>query len=214
MVRHIKNLLLVSVFLLFSQELLRAQPTVGVLQSSDQVSDGYLLFGPINSKNTYLIDACGRVVNQWHSAFENRLSAYLSEEGWLIRAGGTRANGVRKSVVEILDWDSRVLWSFSPDSIFGLRHHDIELLPNGNILLLVEDRRSAEEVRNAGGITSAPFITSEQILEIQPELENGAVDIVWRWKAWDHLVQDHDSTLSNFGQVLISPGKLISIISA
>lgn len=187
---------------------MQAQPTVGVLASGEQVSDGYILFGPINSKSTYLIDACGQVVNQWSSAYENRLSAYLSEEGRLIRAGGTRQNGVRKSIVEILDWDSRVLWSFSPDSIFGLRHHDIELLPNGNILLLVEDRKSGEEVRSAGGITNAPFITSEQILEVRPDLEDGSAHIVWSWKAWDHLVQDQDSSISNFGEISSNPEKI------
>lgn len=208
MVRCIKNLLAILIFLLFSQESLRAQPTVGVLESRNGVSDGYVLFGPINSKNTYLIDVCGRIVNQWQSAYENRLVAYLSKEGRLIRAGGTRQNGVRKSVVEILDWESRVLWSFSPDTFFGLRHHDIELLPNGNLLLLVEDRKSGEEVRSVGGITNAPFITSEQILEVRPDLVNGAAEIVWRWKAWDHLVQDQDSAISNFAKVSGSPDKI------
>ena len=63
-------------------------------------------------------------------------------------------------------------------------------------------------MRSAGGITNAPFITSEQILEVRPDIENGTVDIVWCWKAWDHLVQDQDSTLSNFAQVSSAPGKI------
>ena len=43
------------------------------------------------------------------------------------------------------------------------------------------------------------------ILELAPDGDGGA-NVVWEWHAWDHLVQDLDSTLSNFGVVSDNPG--------
>ncbi|MFA6681428.1 MAG: aryl-sulfate sulfotransferase [Sphaerochaeta sp.] len=33
-------------------------------------------------------------------------------------------------------------------------------------------------------------------------------DIVWEWHVWDHLMQDHDIALDNYGDVAGNPGKI------
>ncbi|MBK9982169.1 MAG: T9SS type A sorting domain-containing protein [Saprospiraceae bacterium] len=43
-------------------------------------------------------------------------------------------------------------------------------------------------------------VWSEKIIELQPIGTNSA-NIIWEWKAWDHLVQDFDNTKDNFGAV-------------
>ena len=67
-------------------------------------------------------------------------------------------------IVEMLDWNSNVIWSHSVSSTHGRQHHDIELLPNGNILLIVWDNRTDTEVIQAGSSTINPDINSEQIV--------------------------------------------------
>ena len=111
-------------------------------------------------------------------------------------------------IIEMLDWNSTVIWSHSVSSTHGRQHHDIELLPNGNILLIVWDNRTQAEVIQAGGTTTNVSINSEQIVEIQPDLTNGTATVVWEWRAWDHLVQDADPTKDNFDVVGNRPERI------
>lgn len=37
------------------------------------------------------------------------------------------------------------------------------------------------------------------IIELQPD-GKGSADIVWQWSLWDHLVQDHDESKSNYAE--------------
>ena len=58
-----------------------AQQTVGLFTTSPEAFDGYTLFGPQNSKETYLIDNCGEKVHSWSSNYFPGLSSYLLEDG-------------------------------------------------------------------------------------------------------------------------------------
>ncbi|RZJ32915.1 MAG: hypothetical protein EOO51_15340, partial [Flavobacterium sp.] len=45
--------------------------TIGLLQHDSQsLDDGYVLFAPLMSTTTYLIDKCGRQVKTWNSAYK------------------------------------------------------------------------------------------------------------------------------------------------
>jgi hypothetical protein len=46
---------------------------------------GYTLIAPMNSTSTYLIDTDGRVVHEWKSKYAPALSAFLLEDGHLLR---------------------------------------------------------------------------------------------------------------------------------
>ena len=50
---------------------------------------------------------------------------------------------------------------------------------------------------------------SDMIFELQPDGAGGAT-VVWQWDAWDHLIQDFDSNVDNFGVVADHP-ELIDI---
>ena len=45
-----------------------AQRTLGLLNYQIPNTSGYVLFAPITSTNTYLIDKCGEKIHQWSSA--------------------------------------------------------------------------------------------------------------------------------------------------
>ena len=53
--------------------------------NTDESFNGYTLFSPINSTNTYLIDNCGYLINSWTSSYTPGLSVYLLEDGSLLR---------------------------------------------------------------------------------------------------------------------------------
>src|SRR5262245_36753241 len=48
---------------------------------------GYTLVAPLLSTRTYLVDMQGRVVHKWDSDYAAGQTAYLLENGHLIRAG-------------------------------------------------------------------------------------------------------------------------------
>lgn len=185
-----------------------AQQTVGLFSNTPDALDGYTLFAPVDSRTTYLIDNCGQMVHSWESAYRPGLSCYLLENGILLRTGRISGMGNGSGIVEMIDWDGEVIWSHSVRATHGRQHHDVELLPNGNILLIVWDERSQAEVIQAGSTTQNQFINSEQIVEIQPDLDQGGASVVWEWKAWDHLIQDVDATKDNFGTISDHPEKI------
>ena len=123
------------------------EQTVGVFVYEENVYDGYTLFSP--SKQTYLIDNCGNVINQWTSQYRPGLAVYLLEDGLLLRTNRVNNNDVFSGggiggALEKLDWSSNVIWSYSYNSVNYHQHHDIEVLPNGNILILAWERKTAE----------------------------------------------------------------------
>ena len=185
-----------------------SQQTVGLFQTSELAFDGYTLFSPQHSKITYLIDNCGEKIHSWSSDFLPGLSSYLLENGVLLRTGRQQGMGGGSGIVEMIDWDGNVVWSYSAISDYGRQHHDVEYLPNGNILLIVWDNRSQAEVEQTGSSTTNNAINSEQIIEIQPNLETGETSVVWEWKAWDHLIQNQDETKDNFGVVSENPERI------
>ncbi|HIA36062.1 MAG TPA: YHYH protein [Flavobacteriales bacterium] len=203
----IKNHILFSIFLLISPWIF-SQQTIGLFLNSPESFNGYTLFGPQDSKETYLIDNCGEKVHSWTSQYKPGLSSYLLEDGTLLRTGRIIGMGGGSGIVEMLDWNSNVIWSHSVSSTHGRQHHDIELLPNGNILLIVWDNRSQAEVTQAGSSTSNAYINSEQIIEIQPDIINGGASVVWEWKAWDHLIQDADVAKDHYGVIADHPERV------
>jgi hypothetical protein len=85
-------------------------------------------------------------------------------------------------------------------------------LPNGNVLLVVSDRKTAEECLAAGRrpeMTGDSYLIPDSIVEIKPTGKSTG-QVVWEWHLWDHLVQDFDKTKANFGNVAQHP-ELVNI---
>jgi hypothetical protein len=205
----VSNTIFVILMVLFT-ELSSAQQTVGLFLNSSASYDGYTLFSPINSKNTYLINNCGQKVHSWTSAYKPGQSVYLLENGILLRTGNIGnsvfgTTGGAGGIIEMIDWESKVIWSYTISSATECQHHDIKYLPNGNILALVWDLKTKAEATAAGRTTSGTTLWSEKVIEIKPDLVNGGGSVVWDWKVWDHLVQDQNQAQSNYGSVSASP---------
>jgi hypothetical protein len=182
-------------------------PTVGLIYNDNTQSySGYTLFAPNTSKFTYLIDNEGRLVHQWESEYVPGLSAYLLEDGHLLRSAAIESADPGVSITggfQKINWDGDVIWEY----YYGTQHHDIEAMPNGNVLMVVNDRQTKNAAIQAGrdpSLIDGANIRSLSILEIVytgPTTGN----IVWQWNAWEHLIQDFDNTKDNFGVVAEHP---------
>ena len=184
-----------------------SQKTVGVIDLTDDAYDGYTLIIPVSNTSTYLIDNCGRVINTWKSNYAAGLMAYLLEDGRLIRAGRTASQfgaGGGGGVIEIYSWEGELEWSYFYSDDRVQQHHDIEVLPNGNILFIAWVKLNDDEIRNLGRqdayIDYNRGFWSEQVVEIKP-IGTDDAEIVWEWYSHDHYIQDIDSTRNNYGIV-------------
>ncbi|MEZ4918891.1 MAG: aryl-sulfate sulfotransferase [Saprospiraceae bacterium] len=191
-------------------QLLHAQQTVGLFQNDSSSLNGYTLFAPNNSNTTFLIDNCGKEINRWVNTTPPGLSAYLLENGNLLRTGriaGSFNGGGRGGRVELRSWEGDLLWTFDLSTSTNQLHHDIRLLPNGNILMLAWDKISQADAiqagRNPSTVTTAG-LWLEKIIEVHPEPNDGAT-IVWEWRLADHLIQEFDASKDNYGVVADHP---------
>ncbi len=109
--------------------------------------------------------------------------------------------------VERRNWNGDLLWEFEYASGGVLSHHDIEVLPNGNILMIAwEDKTKAQAIaegRNPSYL-SGPIFRPDHVIEVEPSGTNTGT-IVWEWHLWDHLIQDYDPSAPNYGVVADHP---------
>ncbi len=199
---------IVTQILLFTVVALHAQ-TVGFFSQTPASQEGYVLFAPISSNNTYLIDKCGRQVHTWMSAYKPGQSVYLLGDGTLLRPGNKNnaifTAGGAGGIVERYDWSGAILWSYSISGPTQCQHHDVCQLPNGNILAIVWELKSTVEAVAAGRNPAllGTSLWSEKIVELQPS--GASANIVWEWQVWDHLVQDFDAAKLGFDTVANHP---------
>ena len=157
-----------------------------------QTWPGYTLFTPFLKRVQYLINNCGEVVHQWQSDAFVTHAVYLMEDGRLFRMHPDR--------IQIANWEGSIDFEFvNPEGSF---HHDACILPNGNLLVQTNIRRTDNEAIEAGRLPQfmpGNGVLEEQIWEINPNLNGG--EVVWRWSLWDHVIQDQDTGKANYGQV-------------
>ncbi len=193
-----------------------AEDTTGLLEHTSGASPGYNLFSPLDGAGSYLMDNEGRVVHTWESPYRSNIS-YLLDNGNLMRTttfgnggnghffGGGAGHGI-----EELTWDGERVWEFTYSSEDYLMHHDIEPMPNGNVLAIAWERRTVEEALAAGREPDQlgdDGLWPLHIIEVAPTRPKGG-DIVWEWHAWDHLIQDFDPEKANYGDVAAHPERI------
>jgi hypothetical protein len=193
--------------------------TVGVLTyDKEETFDGYNLIYPNFQSDVFLIDNCGQVIHRWTDEESNRPgnSAYILNDGTLLKTKrpssspvSSFSNGGAGGIIELRSWDNDIIWSKTILDSLERAHHDIEPMPNGNILVIAWERIFKEELIAAGRDTTLIpnfELWPDFIREYNPYNDS----IVWEWHAWDHIVQDFDATKENYGIVSEHP-ELIDI---
>lgn len=172
-----------------------------------QAFQGYTLFSPSNSRNSYLIDMNNNIVHTWTHNRGGGYSYYLLEDGTLLRSAGSTNSSINgggaTGIVQRVAWDGTVLWEYTYSTSTYRSHHDICPMPNGNVLLIAWEVKTAAQALQAG-LNRNVVIWPDHIIEVQPVGTSGG-NIVWRWHAWDHLIQNYDATKINYGVVADHP---------
>ena len=187
----------------------------GLLVNTPDATPGYVLFAPLLSGTTYLIDGDGMVVHTWEGTHAPGASVYLLDNGHLLRTARewevpVFKGGGQGSRIQEFTWDGKLVWDFALADEQRLLHHDIEPLPDGHVLAIAWEQKSAEASRRAGrrpDLTPQKGLWPDVVLELDP-LPPDDARIVWSWHMWDHLIQAHDPNAANYGDPAMVPHRI------
>lgn len=177
----------------------------GLIQSSDGIADGYVMYAVPNSPFVNLINRKGEVVHQWKGNY-GVMNAYLQDDGALVQAAEDPdypvfGEGGPYGRIQKITWDGKMLWDFEYANEDHIVHHDFSVMPNGNILAIAYEVMPYD-VAIANGrkpeltVADGPWL--EKIIEIEPQGAHGG-RIVWEWHLWNHLIQNNDAAKANYG---------------
>lgn len=174
--------------------------------SFSQEFEGYALYNEQNNRTAYLVDADGDIVHTWSCDVACNYAVLLKENGNIMRGGvysSNRINGAAVGgMVQEIDPNGDVVWEFIYSNEEHVSHHDITLMPNGNVLLTAWEVKTASEME-AAGYTGNDDRWVTHFIEVAQDGTGGK--IVWEWHMFDHLIQDADPTKDNYGVVKDHP---------
>lgn len=200
-----------------SETTLESQAT-GLIRKTDGAYEGYTLVAPLRSTTTFLLDMQGAIVHRWKSELPPGNAAYLLEDGSLLRCGRVDnerfSGGGQGGRIQLFSWEGELLWDHQLSDATQLAHHDIQPLPNGNVLAIVWELVEPDELLSKGRRFEAiqeAGLWPDRVIELAPrptEADLGGAEVVWEWRAWDHLVQDENEQAADFGVVSEQPGRI------
>jgi hypothetical protein len=183
--------------------LFAASVAVSSLAAAQQVMPGLRLYQPLGSQQTTLVDATGTVVHTWPGG--SNVIAQMAADGSIVRGmtNPTIPVGGATGRLQRLAFDGTLLWDMQVDGPDYYMHHDLELMPNGNVLVIAWDAQTRADAIAAGrdpSLVTGPVWYPDSVLELQPT-GPATYDIVWKWDLAEHLIQDFDATKANYGVV-------------
>jgi hypothetical protein len=178
-----------------------------ISSSKAQTFNGYALYNLLNNNTTYLIDKDGNIAHSWSLSLAGSYAVQLKEDGNLLRSGvygSNQMNGAAISgIIQEFDPSGNIVWQYVYSTSSHVSHHDITLMPNGNVMLIAWEVKTATELTQAGydGASSDKWPT--HFIEVQQNGTGG--EIVWEWHMWDHMIQDYNASKDNYGVVADNP---------
>ena len=151
--------------------------------------DGLTLYQTFNGTTTFLIDGSGTVVHSWLGTTPPALSQYLLPDGDMLRTRNiTGGGGGVGGGIERMSYGGLAEWQFTFLTPTLTPHHDIEVLPNGNVLMIVweEVGRRGRRDRLKGAIPAtvqAPSFDSRRDLRDRCRSGRRPGAVVWEWHA-------------------------------
>ena len=187
---------------------------LGLAVNDPKALPGYTLLSTMNSKSIYLLDNEGRVVHTWKPETTSialllpaaRTATCCAPRTWGAARRSFGGGPAPLGRVQEFTWDGEIVWDYTFFNDKQLPHHDICKMPNGNVLMIVWDKKNVDECIAAGRKKElvSKYLLPDSIIEVKPTGKTSG-EVVWEWHLWDHLIQDHDSTKANFGVVADHP---------
>ena len=149
----------------------------GLLLNTPDARPGYVYFAPLLSDTTYLIETVsGAVVRTWESELVPSAFVYLLDNGHLLRGGRDLeapvfSGGGQGGRIQEFGWEGDLVWDYRFASEEHLLHHDVAVMPNGNILAIAWEAKSREETQQKGlrpEMTPEDGVWPDMILELEP----------------------------------------------
>ena len=160
-----------------------------------EVNDGLVLISDFTAESVVLINTDNNIVNSWEINDFNFFRSYLTPDSILVAI--SKSGNI--PVLQKYTWDGSALWTYIFEEGECIMHHEQVILPNGNILAICKETIIAEE-----NIYSNENISMDKIIEIEP-LANNQANIIWEWRFYDHLIQDYNSEIPNYGTIANNP---------
>ena len=170
--------------------------------------DGITLFS--KGINSYLINNNYDFIKIWDHPERSVGTSYLNKERSIIvqlrseEHNFGSSHGPIGGIFKKIDFNDQIIWEFLYYSNSYHPHHDFQPLPNGNLLVICWEKKTPSEVENFGRIQINDEFWPLKIVELMP-LGLNDVEVVWEWHLWDHLIQDVDPDLPNYGDVSEHP---------
>ena len=176
---------------------------------SEKSRAGVVLVNDAGANRVYLMSKdTGTLLYEWDLGFDIGNDVELLPDGRVLASlavdNTSFSFGGYGGKVQIIEPDGTVSWDYDVNTDQELSHHDVEMLPNGNVLIIVWDARTYEESVARGYSGDQPFVYTERLIEVNPTNSQ----IVWEWDSWDHLIQDADPDKANFGVIADNPQKI------
>jgi hypothetical protein len=160
------------------------------------LSEGYVLCGTDGGRTTYLLNGNGEVAYTWKHTTQSGYSMYLYDNGLLLRTTQVTDNILSGAIpaqggMEIVDPSGKAVWSYRLADNKYHAHHDVKILPNGNILGCAFEVRSQQEIEDNHVEPSGSSLGLKKsiLAEMIFELDTATKQIVWEWHIWDHVVE-------------------------
>ncbi|MCA0428989.1 MAG: aryl-sulfate sulfotransferase [Bacteroidetes bacterium] len=180
---------------------------------TSQQWDGLTYYSNSNSTIGRLVDTNSATIKTYNFTGGTGYSTHFLPGGdfyrSVVNSGNVLSGGGMTGRIQKLDYNGTILWDYTYSSSTYCLHHDICPMPNGNVLVISYDVKTATDVTNAGG-TFVGSMWSEKIMELKPVGTNSAV-VVWEWKVWDHLVQNVNSSAANYQTSIVNNPQLLNI---
>ena len=156
--------------------------------AQDEFYNDFVLVTPQSTPETFLMNRQGNLEHSWGQEGDRAFMAYLNQDGSITRSlFSDQDNGIgiggKTGVLQRIDKDNNLLWQWNLITTSEVLHHDIALLPNGNILASVWEVRDEVESIQAGrdaNLLLDSRIVIDKVVEIRPVGTNDA-EIVWEW---------------------------------
>tara|TARA_R110002050_G_scaffold18755_7_gene54447 strand:+ start:6716 stop:8011 length:1296 start_codon:yes stop_codon:yes gene_type:complete len=186
-----------------------SRPKAGTVEflNQEKVDNNYILVNDAGANRVYLMDKNSTIVYEWTLTKgigndvvllpDGNLLAILQADDPSIEFGG------QGGIIQIINKDGDILWNFEHSTADYITHHDVELLPNGNVLTMVWEKMPLQDAVDSGSKVAIDLYP-EAIIEIDPNTN----EIVWEWHAKDHLIQDYDLNKANYGVIAENPQKI------
>lgn len=108
---------------------------------------GYNLYTSIPFASAVLIDADGEELHRWHDDCDRWTRTRLLPDGDLLVIGVCGPEDQRLPFLKRLHWDGSLAWSARINA-----HHDLDVLPDGRILVLTKSRRDRTGYSESGTV--------------------------------------------------------------